>query len=355
MTTPSSARDYAELVVDATTEQSTIAGNGSSAPSSPDRAGVWEWVTRRRALRHARKDSANGPPEVLTLQERAREIALVADRLFDAVEPVSAATGQALAADLYRQSLLWSLAARAPAGSRGADPTQLWELTGANDLLALPQQPGERQRAIEALAQADFRTFCSLGESERQRLASQLRTLAHSALDLGRPGDRLVRKLLFQRFVRSFFSVLLLSAIVAVAVVAADYVGRKPNLAAGKPWRASSSWAPCEPEVKRCGPLRAKIFFHTREDTTPWVEFDLLTATTFSEVYVRNRTDSVPDRAVPLVIEVSDDATNWRTVARRDDTFKTWTASFAPVTARYVRLRVDRRSYLHLEVVEIHA
>jgi hypothetical protein len=27
---------------------------------------------------------------------------------------------------------------------------------------------------------------------------------------------------------------------------------------------------------------------------------------------------------------------------------------FKPVTARYVRLRVDRRSYLHLEKVMIH-
>ena len=101
--------------------------------------------------------------------------------------------------------------------------------------------------------------------------------------------------------------------------------------------------------------MRSKIFFHTNEDAQPWVEFDLLAPTAFSEVYVRNRTDSVPDRAVPLVIEVSDDETNWRAVARRDDTFRTWTASFPTLTARYVRLRVDRRSYLHLEIVEVHA
>lgn len=354
MTTSSTGRDDAEFVVDGTTQPSTSPAKGSGAPSDPERAGLWEWLTRRRALRHARRAAADGPPEVLALQERARETALVADRLFDAIEPVSAATGQALAADLYRQSLVWSLAARAPAGSRGAEPIQLWEVTGANELLALPQERGERHRVIEALGQADFRAFSSLGESERQRLASQLRTLAQSALELGRPGDRLVRKLLFQRFVRSLLALLVLAAVVWLAIATADYLGRKPNLAAGKPWRASSTWAVCEPEIRRCGPLRSRIFFHTLDDATPWVEFDLLAPSTFSEVYVRNRTDSVPDRAVPLMIEVSDDAKTWRLVSRRDETFVTWTARFAPVTARYVRLRVDRRTQFHLEVVEIH-
>jgi hypothetical protein len=355
MTTSSAGTNYAEPVVEAATQHSTGDDTTSRAPSRAPRAGVWEWLTRRQALRDARRPQVEGPPEVLALQERARETALIADRLFDALEPVSAATGQALAADLYRQSLLWSLSARAP----GAMPTpalaELWEATRANELLALPQEPGDRRRVLDALTNADFRAFADLDESERQRLASQLRTLAQTALELGRPGDRTLRKLLFQRFVRSLLALLLLAAFIALAVVAADYLGREPNLAAGKPWRASSSWAQCTPEIKTCGPLRTKIFFHTREDATPWVEFDLLAPTTFSEVFVRNRTDAVPDRAIPLVIEVSDDAKSWRTVSRRDDTFRTWTADFAPVTARYVRLRVDRRSYLHLEVVEIHA
>jgi hypothetical protein len=73
----------------------------------------------------------------------------------------------------------------------------------------------------------------------------------------------------------------------------------------------------------------------------------------FSKVFVKNR-DEVPDRAIPLVIEVSNDQKSYHRVARRTDSFRTWTAELRPQTARYVRLRVDRKSYLHLEQVKIY-
>jgi hypothetical protein len=343
-------------VVDAATRSPMDNEDGEAANAPRDaRGGVWEWLTRRQALAKARRAAIERSPETRVLTERARDTALVADRLFDALEPVSAATGQALAADLYRQSVLWSLAARAPSHLREASPEALWAATGARDLLAFPLDLNERGRVEHAIQTGDFRSLALLPESERQRLAGQLRTLSQSALDLASPGDKTVRQMLFQRFVRLFAFLLLLSGVVALAVVAAAYIGQKPNLAAGKPWRVSSTWGECKPELRSCGSLRSRIFFHTLEDVQPWVEFDLLTPTTFSEVYVRNRSDSVPDRAVPLVVEVSDDAQTWRAVARQNETFRSWTASFQPVTARYVRLRVDRRSYLHLEVVEIHA
>ncbi|HWO14743.1 MAG TPA: discoidin domain-containing protein [Polyangiaceae bacterium] len=329
--------------------------NGETAARPRERGGAWEWLTRRQALANARRAALDRSPEKRVLSERARETALVAERLFDAVEPVSTATGQALAAELYRQSVLWSLAARAPEELHEAAPEALWAATGASDLLALPPEPDEHRRVEQAITAGDFRSLALLPENDRQRVAGQLRTLAESALELGSPGDGAVRRLLFQRFVRMLAFLLLLSGVTALAVVAAAYIGQKPNLAAGKPWKASSTFAECTPETKSCGSLHTRIFFHTREDNPPWIEFDLVTPTQFSEVYVRNRTDSVPDRAVPLVVEVSDDAQTWRPVARRDDTFTSWTASFSPVTARYVRLRVDRRSYLHLEIVEIHA
>ena len=355
MITTSTGTNYAEPVVDdATTKSTADADEGAIAPP-PARGGIWEWLTRSRALRQARRDRLESQPDVRALTERARETALVADRLFDALEPVSTATGQALAADLYRQSVLWSLAARAPEELRDAAPEVLWEATGAVELLALPPEPSERSGVEHAVLRADFRSGASLSETERQKLASNLRTVAQSALELGAPGNKALRALLFQRFVRLFGAALLLAGVVTLALVTAEYVGRKPNLAAGKPWRTSSTWAECKPEIRTCGAVRSGIFFHTREDPEPWFELDLLTPTAFSEVYIKNRSDSVPDRAVPLVVEVSDDAKTWRAIARKDDTFGTWTASFAPVTARYVRLRVDRRSYLHLEIVEIHA
>jgi F5/8 type C domain-containing protein len=355
MTTTSTGTNYSEPVVDTAAPKSTGHEETGAAPEAVARGGLWEWLTRRHALRIARRAQLESQPEVRELTERARETALVADRLFDALEPVSSATGQALAADLYRQSVLWSLSARAPEELRDAAPEVLWDATDAAGLLVLPESPRERAELERFVLQADFRGGASLPDAERQKLANQLRTLAQSAIELGSPGSRAVRALLFQRFVRLFAACLLVASVAALGVLAAVYAGQKPNLAAGKPWRASSTWAVCKPEIRTCGVLRSGIFFHTLEDPQPWVEFDLSTPTSFSEVYVRNRTDSVPDRAIPLVIEVSDDAKTWRPVARRDDSFRTWTASFPSVTARYVRLRVDRRSYLHLEAVEIHA
>lgn len=325
------------------------AGSGRAA-----RAGLWEWLTRRQALRGARQALFDATPEARALTDRAREVALVADRLFDAIEPVSAATGQALAADLYRQALVWSLAARAPAELRNSSAAALWDATQAQDLLALPRDPAQRSQVVHAVKQGEFRNFAIQPDGERYRLTAQLRGLTESALELNAPRDRSIRVLLFQRFVRLVAFFLLLASTVAVAAIVAEYLGKKPNLAAGKPWRASSTWAVCQPEIKTCGRLRSKIFFHTRDEQQPWIEFDLQSPTAFSGLYVKNRTDSVPDRVAPLVVEVSDDAKAWRTVIRREETFRTWTASFPTVTARYVRLRIDRRSTLHLEIVEIH-
>ena len=100
--------------------------------------------------------------------------------------------------------------------------------------------------------------------------------------------------------------------------------------------------------------MRTSIFFHTREEEQPWVEMDLDAPTKFSSVSVRNRTDSLQERAVPLVLEVSDDRQSWRQLAQRQDFFNVWTPSFDAVSARYVRLRATRKTFLHLEAVQVH-
>ncbi|HEX3597790.1 MAG TPA: hypothetical protein VHU80_21930, partial [Polyangiaceae bacterium] len=69
---------------------------------------------------------------------------------------------------------------------------------------------------------------------------------------------------------------------------------------------------------------------------------------------IDNRQDGEGARAVPLIAEVGDDGQHFRQVARREDEFSTWSPSFPSVTARYVRLRVPRRSMLHLEEVDVY-
>lgn len=142
----------------------------------------------------------------------------------------------------------------------------------------------------------------------------------------------------------------------ASAGVLAATRGLEPkDLAKGMPWRASSSWGSCDPEHGVCGPLRSRIFFHTLADDSPWVEIDLLAPKTFSWMTIVNRKDEhLEDRAVPLVIEVSSDRTQWRELARRDEVFDVWQPHFEPVTAQFVRARVARKSWLHLEAVKVH-
>lgn len=128
------------------------------------------------------------------------------------------------------------------------------------------------------------------------------------------------------------------------------------DLAAGKPWRASSKLADCHPENITCGSGRTGVFFHTQNEANPWLELDLGAPTTFSSLLIRNRRDGpkdVVDRAVPLILEVGDDQQTWRTVATLDRPFQEWTPRFEPITARYVRLRVPRTTWFHLDAVKV--
>ncbi len=124
-----------------------------------------------------------------------------------------------------------------------------------------------------------------------------------------------------------------------------------PDLARGKPRTQSSVY--CVPENGECNGYPTRLAFHTNEDSSPWYQIDLEQPQQVSRVWIRNRSDSSQIRAVPLVVEVSSDGTTFAPVARRDAKFSEWMASFAPVSVRYIRVRVDRKSYLHLEAVRV--
>ncbi len=133
-----------------------------------------------------------------------------------------------------------------------------------------------------------------------------------------------------------------------------DVVRRPVDLARGKPWTTSSSYTPCHPDENQCGVEKTRIFFVTNEEMGPWYQVDLGQVTAFSKLTVVNRTDMLMDRAIPLIAEVSDDAQTWREVARKKDVFFRWDADLGPQHARYLRLRVERFTALHLEAVEVH-
>ncbi len=166
------------------------------------------------------------------------------------------------------------------------------------------------------------------------------------------------RKLMVYRSaIRWALALLVTVSIVSLVVPWIPQVSSRPDLAQEKPWRASSTLVECQPEKFTCGGSRTAIFFHTKDEDQPWVEFDLGAPTRFTEIMVYNRRDGdqhVVDRAVPLILEVGDDRETWRTLGRQDESFSVWSPRFEPTTSRYVRLRSPRTTMLHLDAVKIY-
>lgn len=133
-----------------------------------------------------------------------------------------------------------------------------------------------------------------------------------------------------------------------VAVRLVQRMGGGTHLLQGKPFRTSTTL----PGFVGEDGSGKDLLFHTQSENSPWVEFDLGQPTLMKEVFIINRQDCCDERALPLVIEVGDDQKSWRQVAERKMPFKKVTIPFEAVTARYLRLRVLRPTFLHLEGVE---
>jgi hypothetical protein len=158
---------------------------------------------------------------------------------------------------------------------------------------------------------------------------------------------RRIERALIQRWSR----LALLGGVALLLVIAARILALGPDLAAGRPFRVSSSWEGWAGCVAHDGCHR--LMLHTEIDESPWVEIDLGTARSVRRIEVLNRDDCCASRATPLVAELSADRATWTEVARSDRDFGNWKASFPPRVARFVRLRVPRRSVLHLQSVAV--
>ncbi len=282
-------------------------------------------------------------------RHRAQLAHELAERVYEPVEPLRAGAGFAIACDLYLQATYWVLCALQH-GGRAVSSTEAWEAADALTQWAVPDDAA-RTALGELFVGNTSRELALLNEHEQRQRATDARALAHAAFERLEAPVRARETKLLLRGLRLVFALGF-----AVLIVVGGYQLvvdklRGPDLLVGRPFHTSSVWAVCDPVAERCASLHSKILFHTKEDPNPWVVYDLGKRTTFSRIYVKNRTDEAPDRVAPLVVEVSDDDKTYRKVARHEDTFRTWTETFAPQTARYLRLRVDRRSYLHLEQV----
>jgi hypothetical protein len=127
------------------------------------------------------------------------------------------------------------------------------------------------------------------------------------------------------------------------------------DLAAGRPWVASSAVPPNHRSGVGPSTRKDDLFFHTDHSDHPWVEIDLGKPRTIRSLLVENRLDCCWERALPLDFEVEDLETHqWRKVAQRRAGFHVWTHQIAPVKARQVRFRLAGVGVLHLRRISLY-
>ncbi len=317
----------------------------SPEKSPPRKHGLWQWLWRSAELADARQAIRDVPSARREQLQRAATARELAARCVDPVDPLRTGPSLPLALSLYREAAYWALAAQHEQAP--ADLASAFESTPA-DVLEFAAGGVEGLKRLQTALVAKSLRETALDQPELQRADAQAAEAFVQALINRQLGaERRVGRALVQRTVRTVLATLLLLGLGLGAVSFLSSLTTKPNLAAGKPWRASSQ----NPGVPNA--TRGEYLFHTLDEDEPWFELDLRKPMQFSLVEVLNRRDCCPDRSVPAVIEVSKDRHKWKEVSRRKETFSVWKARFAPVTARYVRVRVMRRSILHLASVAV--
>lgn len=312
--------------------------------------GVKEWFW----LGHALQDAKSASTTTATSRERLRRARLAAEfagRMIDPAEPWYDGSALPLAISLYREATFWVLLAHS---ENEAKTTTLRELLATQKYATANLSDADLELVKKVLGEQTFVDTADESPDALRRQAVLCRTFVHGLIRTELAADRRVTRVLLQRLLRIGAVIVVLVAAVLGINAAAQRALRGPDIAAGKPWVASSKAFECHPDQTECGGGHTAIFFHTLEEVNPWVRIDLGARKRFSRVIVENREDCCADRASPLVVEVSDDGVSFKEVARTTEPFDTWNATFDPVSARYVRVRVLKKTFLHLVRVAVH-
>lgn len=322
-----------------------------SPPAPAARAGqgdgiasrIAEWIFRRGALRGARAAVAKPSEAHERIVQQAQLLVEVARRVAEPVEALPKGSRSAVIVSLYREAIFEALTAEELARGGQAPGASLPEVWAAAPPERLLKAAGD-ERSLEfvrvALLERSPAQFIEVTPDD----AARVRAFAEALLwDLDAP-TRAVEQVQVQRWTR----VTLLLVLLVLAALGVRTLLRGPNLANPKVFKTSSTYPECTPP-NRCGDL----FFHTQNQESPWIDFDLGAVKPVHQVEVTNRSECCAERAIPLIVEVSVDDKQWVQVARRDTDFTVWKASFPSQKARHVRFRVPRNTTLHFDEVAI--
>jgi F5/8 type C domain len=148
-----------------------------------------------------------------------------------------------------------------------------------------------------------------------------------------------------------------------VLVGAAGFVWARryppPNLALSAVVSASSVGFRTSAQGAADGYRYGQLGFHSREQASPWLAFDLGSDHVITRVDIYGRGDCCFDMSIPLGLEASEDGVSYRLIATRKTPFsqvEPWVVRPKGLTARYLRLRGLRegRSLLVLSEVEVY-
>ena len=209
----------------------------------------------------------------------------------------------------------------------------------------------ERQRAL--LSSADPRSADHLDPTALERAADDLEACIARLSSWLSPVS--AAELTCERGLR-------IGAVALILVVVLGWIAvrltRPKDLALNRPVRASSHAYSTTPEGAVDG-IRygAQLGFHSDEQDEPWLSIDLGREVALTRVAAYGRVDCCYDQSIPLAFEVSDDGVKYRRIAKRETIFSQadpWIIEPERESARFVRFRTLRHSYLVLSEVEVY-
>jgi hypothetical protein len=194
--------------------------------------------------------------------------------------------------------------------------------------------------------------LAQLSASERERVLTAMLVLARDlAAPLAEDAAR-ARRPRRTRRIRAIVAFLVLVAIVWLVVRGTA----RPNLALHRPVVVSDRdpMYGVDPSQVVDGD-QLNLGFHTSGIPNTTLTIDLGSVKPLRRVEVYNRSDCCQDRIAPLTVQVSADASDYRTVARRTRVFQHWTVPLPEETsARFVRLVHEGSDPFHLSEVEVY-
>lgn len=303
-----------------------------------------------------------------TLVGRAQLANLLSQRSARPSDPPPFPGSDAVACELSRQAIYWALLAlreldhKAPesAAEVAATPTdanallQLWSEAAPDTLARAAGGPEEAQRLRGELLEKSFADFAELSFDRQASAAERLHAFAERLIEPLAHPQRAQELVWVRRFQLLLAGLVVLIGLGFVFRALKERHDLTLDLAPTASFKTSSQFDDCLcPSPSQSCDACPNYFFHTKEESHPYVVFDLQRVQSLSAVVVENRRDGYTERALPLLVQVSSDQKHWKTVATRKDDFSTWRADFSTQQTRWVKLSVARRDFFHLARVRL--